>query len=97
MSTIDQGFRDLVASRGLDEDAADQLRHAARALARMEPWVATSITCTRHVPADQLLVFAGLAYRLAAEYGLAVRVEPTTPACVRFSRKDAGRQDNGHR
>jgi hypothetical protein len=91
MRTIDEEFRTLVNKRPLEDDAVAQLTHAARALARMEPRVATSITCTRTVPPEQLLEFAGLAYQLAAEHGLAVRVEPGDPACVRFFRREEGR------
>jgi hypothetical protein len=98
MRTIDEEFHTLVNGRSLEDDAVEQLTHAARALARMKPWVATSITCTRSVPTSQLLEFAGLAYRLAAEHGLAVQVEPGDPACVRFFRhKEVRSGGNGQR
>ena len=88
MRTIDDDFRALVSRHAiLDEAAADQLQHAARALAQMEPWMASSITCMRRVPADQAEAFADLARELANELGLAVRVDAGTPMSVRFSRR----------
>ncbi len=88
MATIDEDFRSLVEIPRVGEPAADQLRHAARALAEMPPALATAITCTRRVPRDQMAEFAALAARLAAMYGVAVRIEPGDPVLVRFSRLD---------
>ena len=88
MRTIDEDFRALVSRHTiLGDAAADQLEHAARALAQMEPWMASSITCMRRVPADQAEAFADLARELADELGLAVRVDAGVPMTVRFSRR----------
>jgi hypothetical protein len=82
---IEESYRALVEKHRLAEPAADQLRQAAHALATMPAGMATSITCTRHVPAAELAEFGALAGRLAAEHGLAVQIEPGDPVCVRFS------------
>jgi len=89
MATIDEDFRGLLEVPRIGEPAADQLRHAASALASMPPAMATSITCTRRVPKDQMAEFAALAARLAAMYELAVQIELGDPVCVRFSRLEA--------
>ena len=90
MATIDENFRELLEVPRVGEPAADQLRHAATALASMPPAMATSITCTRRVPKNQMTDFAALAGRFAAMYGLAVSIEPGDPVCVRFSRLGSG-------
>jgi hypothetical protein len=75
------------AERGeLDEDAAEQLRHAASALARMPRGMADAITSTRHVERDQVVAFARLARLLAAEHGLGLLIQPGDPMSVRFYR-----------
>ena len=86
---IEESYRTLIEQHRLAEPAADQLRQAARALASMPPSMATSITCTRTVAQSEMAEFAALAGRLAAEHGLAVRIEPGDPVCVRFSRMEA--------
>lgn len=83
---IEEDYRTLLAKHRLTEPAASQLRHAARAMADMPATMATSITCTRYVPADELAEFSALAGVLAAEQGLTVQIEPGNPVCVRFSR-----------
>ena len=83
---IDEDYRTVIARHRLAEPAASQLRHAARTLADMPAGMATSITCTRQVPPDELADFGALAGRLAAEHGLRVQIEPGDPVCVRFSR-----------
>lgn len=88
MATIEEDFRKLVELPRVGEPAADQLRHAAAALAAMSPEMATSITCSRRVPTEQLAEFGALAARLAAMYGLVVRIEPGDPVAVRFSRAE---------
>jgi len=86
MATIDEDFQALVEVARVGEPAADQLRHAANALASMPAEMATSITCTRSVPKDRMAEFAALAARVATMHGLSVRIEPGDPVCVRFSR-----------
>jgi hypothetical protein len=86
---IEEDYRALLAKHRLAEPAADQLRQAAGALASMPASMATSITCTRHVPPVEMAEFGALAGRLAAEHGLAVQIEPGDPVCVRFSRLEA--------
>jgi hypothetical protein len=86
---IEENYRTLIENHRLAEPAADQLRQAARALVSMPASMAASITCTRRVPRIEMAEFSALAGRLAAENGLAVRIEPGDPVCVRFSRMQA--------
>jgi hypothetical protein len=86
VATIDEDFRALLEVPRVGQPAADQLRHAASALAALPADLATSITSTRRVPEAQMAEFASLAARLAAMYGLAVSIEPGDPVTVRFSR-----------
>jgi len=86
MASSDRSYQ-AGAERGvLDEGAAEQLRQAANALARMPRWMADAITSTRHVERDQVVEFARLARLLAAEHGLSLLIQPGDPMSVRFFR-----------
>jgi hypothetical protein len=86
MASDDRSFETDAESAALDEDAAEQLRQAASALARMPPHMADAITSTRHVDRDQVVPFARLASLLAAEHGLRLLIQPGDPMSVRFFR-----------
>lgn len=85
MRSLDQDFRELVASRSRDDAAADQLRHAARVLAGSTGSI-TSITCIARVSVDQAAELRGLARCLASDYGLRVDIDLGDTFAVRFSR-----------
>lgn len=91
MRELDQAFRELVAIPDVDRDAAEQLTHAARTLARMPASMATAITCTRNVSPEQRLAFATLARAFAAEHSLKVRVELGNLVRIRFTRAPRAR------
>ena len=84
MAAGGHSFEAEAESGAVDEDAAEQLRHAARALARMPTSMADAITCTRHVDRDHVVGFARLARLLAAEHGLRFLIQPGDPVSVRF-------------
>lgn len=86
MATGDRSFETEAEGGVLDEDAAEQLRQAASALARMPRWMAEAITSTRHVERDQVVAFARLARLLAAEHGLRLLIQPGDSMSVRFFR-----------
>ena len=86
MTSGDRSFDTDALPGALDEDAAEQLRHAARALGGMPASMADAITCTRHIDRDQLVGFARLARLLAAEHGLRLLIQPGDPVSVRFFR-----------
>lgn len=86
MASRDRSFQPEAEHGALDEDAADQLRQAASALANMPRWMADAITSTRHVERDQMVAFARLARLLAAEHGLSLLIQPGDPMSVRFFR-----------
>lgn len=85
MSELEKDFQALIDEEGLDGDAADQLEHAAGALAEMPPSMAQSITSQRRVDPDQVLAFFALARRLARRYGFCLDVDHGDVCYVRFS------------
>lgn len=87
MASADRLFNARALGGALDADAAEQLRHAALALAGMPAGMAAAITCTRHIERDQLMRFAGLARRVAAENMLRLLIEQGDPVSVRFFRR----------
>lgn len=89
MASGDRSFQVDAETGALDEDAAEQLRHAASVLARMPRWMADAITSTRHVERDQIVAFARLADLLAAEHDLMLLIRPGEPMSVRFFRVGA--------
>lgn len=85
MQSLDENFRDLVASRSRDYSAADQLQHAAHLVAGSMDSI-TAITCIHRARADQVPELSGLARCLASNYGLRVDIEVGDLLAVRFSR-----------
>lgn len=94
MDELDVGFQALVDEDGLDDDAADQLEHAAGTLAKTPPFMARSITSQCHVHPDQVLPFFALARRLARYYGFCLDVDHGEACVVRFSWPDARRDQD---
>jgi hypothetical protein len=83
---IDDDFRGLIARHQRAEFASEQLRQAARALARMAPAMATSITCSLDLPPDYLPGFVRRASEIADEFGLALATESSSANHIRFTR-----------
>jgi hypothetical protein len=94
MASIDEEFRVVVRSAGLEDAFAAQLEHAARVLATSRS-VASGITSVRSVGPGQMPRIRDLALRLAERYGLGVTVESNGLCRVRFSRRDASQGATG--
>ena len=83
MGAFEDAFREAIAT-SVEEDASDQLEHAARTVAASRPAEA-SITSVRTVEPDEVPALRELASELARRYGLKVTFEERTTISIRFS------------
>lgn len=77
--------QEFIVAEGLDAEAAEHLRHAARTLASSPPSLISAITSMHAVAAAQVCAYRVLALQLAEHHGLRVSFDDENPGVVRFS------------
>ena len=82
MRWIDQEF---IVAEGLDAEAAEHLRHAARSVASSPPSLISAIISMHAVAPAQVGAYRALALQLGEHYGLRVSFDDGSTGTVRFS------------